>query len=178
MAAQDTPLSLGFSRQEHWSGLPFPSPIHESETWKWSRSVVSDSSRCRGLQPTRLLCPTMSQKSHCDIIPSSLCLYYTLGRLGRQYDVVWLLDHIVCVCTQLLSHVWPFVTPWTVACQAPLGPGKFPGKNTGADCHFLPQGIFLTQGSNLCLPHWEADSLSLCLLGRPLRSLLDQIAHI
>ena len=25
------PLSLGFSRQEHWSGLPFPSPMHESE---------------------------------------------------------------------------------------------------------------------------------------------------
>ena len=24
-------LSLGFSRQEHWSGLPFPSPMHESE---------------------------------------------------------------------------------------------------------------------------------------------------
>ena len=22
---------LGFSRQEHWSGLPFPSPVHESE---------------------------------------------------------------------------------------------------------------------------------------------------
>ena len=34
---------LGFSRQEHWSGLPFPSPMHESEKWKWSRSVVSDS---------------------------------------------------------------------------------------------------------------------------------------
>ena len=26
--------SLGFSRQEHWSGLPFPSPMHESEKWK------------------------------------------------------------------------------------------------------------------------------------------------
>ena len=25
------PLSLGFSRQEHWSELPFPSPMHESE---------------------------------------------------------------------------------------------------------------------------------------------------
>ncbi|CAI9156092.1 unnamed protein product [Rangifer tarandus platyrhynchus] len=25
------PLSLGFSRQEHWSGLPFPSAMHESE---------------------------------------------------------------------------------------------------------------------------------------------------
>jgi len=23
--------SLGFSRQEHWSGLPFPSPMHERE---------------------------------------------------------------------------------------------------------------------------------------------------
>ena len=24
--------SLGFSRQEHWSGLPFPSPTHKSES--------------------------------------------------------------------------------------------------------------------------------------------------
>ena len=28
MAAHQAPPSLGFSRQEHWSGLPFPSPIH------------------------------------------------------------------------------------------------------------------------------------------------------
>ena len=47
----------GFSRQEHWSGLPFPSPMHESEKGKWSRSVVSDSVRPHGLQPTRLLRP-------------------------------------------------------------------------------------------------------------------------
>ena len=46
-----------FSRQEHWSGLPFPSPMHESEKWKWSCSDVSDSSRPHGLQPTTLLCP-------------------------------------------------------------------------------------------------------------------------
>ena len=26
--------SLGFSRQEHWSGLPFPSPMHETEKSK------------------------------------------------------------------------------------------------------------------------------------------------
>ena len=31
MAAHQAPPSLGFSRQEHWSGLPFPSPMHESE---------------------------------------------------------------------------------------------------------------------------------------------------
>ena len=42
--AHQAPPSLGFSRQELWSGLPFPSPMHESEKWKWSRSVVSDSS--------------------------------------------------------------------------------------------------------------------------------------
>ena len=56
-AAHQAPPSLGFSRQEHWSGLPFPSPMHENEKWKWSRSVVSDSSRPHGLQPTRLLHP-------------------------------------------------------------------------------------------------------------------------
>ena len=33
-AAQQAPLSLGFSRQEYWSGLPFPSPMHESEKSK------------------------------------------------------------------------------------------------------------------------------------------------
>ena len=41
MAAHPAPASLGFSRQEHWSGLPFPSLMHESEKWKWSRSVMS-----------------------------------------------------------------------------------------------------------------------------------------
>ena len=30
-AAYQASPSLGFSRQEHWSGLPFPSPMHESE---------------------------------------------------------------------------------------------------------------------------------------------------
>ena len=43
MAAHQAPPSLGFSRQQHWSGLPFPPPMHESEKWKWRCSVVSDS---------------------------------------------------------------------------------------------------------------------------------------
>ena len=30
-AARQAPPSLGFSRQEHCSGLPFPSPMHQSE---------------------------------------------------------------------------------------------------------------------------------------------------
>ena len=42
-------------------------------------------------------------------------------------------------------------------CQASLSM-EFPSKNTGAGCHFLFQGIFPTQGSNLCLLQWQADS--------------------
>ena len=30
-AAHQAPPSLGFSQQEHWSGVPFPSPVHGSE---------------------------------------------------------------------------------------------------------------------------------------------------
>ena len=57
MAAQQAPPSLGFSRQEHWSELPFPSPMHETEKWKRSPSVVSNPQRPHGLQPSRLLHP-------------------------------------------------------------------------------------------------------------------------
>ena len=56
-AAHQALPSLGFSRQEHWSGLPCPSPMLESEKWKWSCSVMSHSSWPHGLQPTRLLHP-------------------------------------------------------------------------------------------------------------------------
>ena len=56
-AAHQALPSLGFSRQEHWSGLPFPSPIYESKKGKWSRSVMSNPQWPHGLQPSRLLCP-------------------------------------------------------------------------------------------------------------------------
>ena len=40
---------MGFSRQEYWTGLPFPSPMHESKKWKWNHSVVSNSLQPHGL---------------------------------------------------------------------------------------------------------------------------------
>ena len=52
-----------------------------------------------------------------------------------------------------LSRVLLFATPWTVACTRLLHPWDFLGKTTGVGCHFLLQGIFLTQGSNPGLPH-------------------------
>ena len=54
MAAQQALLSLGFSRQEHWNGLPFPSPMHESE--KWSCSA----------------CPTLFDPTDCSLPGSSV----------------------------------------------------------------------------------------------------------
>ena len=44
-AAHQVPLSLVFSRQEHWSGLPFPSPMHESEVAQ-SCPTLSDPMDC------------------------------------------------------------------------------------------------------------------------------------
>ena len=41
-AAHQAPPPMGFTRQEHQNGLPFPSPMHESEKWKWSCSVMPD----------------------------------------------------------------------------------------------------------------------------------------
>ena len=52
----------------------------------------------------------------------------------------------------------------------PLRPWNFPGKNTGVGCHFLLQGLFLTQGLSprlLCLLRWQADSLRSELPGQP-----------
>ena len=48
-AAHQAPPSLGFSRQEHRSRLPFPSPVHESE------SEVTQS------------CPTLSDPMDCSL---------------------------------------------------------------------------------------------------------------
>jgi len=51
-----------------------------------------------------------------------------------------------------------------------LCPWSYPSKNTGVGYHFLLQGIFLTQGSNLHLLHllhWQEDSLPLMPPGKP-----------
>ena len=56
MAAHQVPPSLGFSKQEHWSGLPFPSPMHESEI----ESEVAQS------------CPTPSDPMDCGPPGSSI----------------------------------------------------------------------------------------------------------
>ena len=88
-------------------------------------------------------------------------------------------------CTEPLFHVNVTLFPMLSVCaqvcptlcdtmDCLLCAGNFPGKNTGTDCHFPLQGIFPTKGSNmglLCLLHWQADSLPLYHLGKPMWSL-------
>ena len=139
MAAHQVPLSLGFSRQEHWSGLPFPSPEgifftiwatreaqateisglfpssrHESEKWKWSRSVVSDSVQPHGLWPTRLLHPWDSPGKNtgvgCHFLLLKACSLPSepLGkpkllsfRIIFNHDKTWL----ILTCSESLSYL-------------------------------------------------------------------------
>ena len=76
--------------------------MHESEKWKWSRSVMSDSSWLHGLQPTRLLrpwdFPGKSARVGChhllrciseviDISPSNLDSSLCFIQAGISHDV-------------------------------------------------------------------------------------------
>ena len=48
-----------------------------------------------------------------------------------------------------------------------LCPWDFPGKNTGVCCHFLLQGVFLTQSLKSQFLHWQANHLPLTHQGNP-----------
>ena len=74
-----------------------------------------------------------------------------------------------------LSRGRLFATPWTVAHQAPLSMGIFPGKNTGVGCLALLQGIFPTQGWNPGTQHRRWILYHLCHQGSP--RILEWVAY-
>ena len=159
---QQAPLSPGFSRQEHWSGLPFPSPMHESEKTKWSLSVLSDSYRPHGLQPTRLLHPwdfpgkSTGVGCHCLLRVSGLFF-------SKKWDLFCLLKFQLSLLQLLLigSVTTKCQTKWkwscsvvsdslrphglTVAYQAPPSMG-FSSKSTGVGCHCLQTQLQVVEG--------------------------------
>ena len=116
MAAHQAPLSLGFSRQEHWSGLPFPSPMHESES-EVAQSCLTQ--QPYGRQPTRLPCPWDSP--------------------GKKTGVgCHFLLQCIKVKVKSLSHVRLFTTLWAAAYQAPPSMG-FSRQEYWIWCTKLPQ---------------------------------------
>ena len=104
--------------------------MHESEKWKWSRSVVSDSLRPHGLQPTRLLRPwNFSRQEYWSglplpsVISGFWCYYYK--KFMSQWRLKWWLAFFInnffliapCSLGDLNSPIRDWT--WPLAMEAP-----------------------------------------------------------
>ena len=143
--AHQAPLSMGFSRQENWSGLPYSPPGDLSN---------------QGIKPMSVTSPTWAGGFFTSSAtwegPLFLFNINWIVPSQPKWKMYW--THCVPLHVCVLSRVWLFVTPWTVAWTV-LCPWDFPGKNTGVGFHFLLQGIFPIRGSNLhlcvsCIGRW------------------------
>ena len=74
--AHQAPLSMGFLRQEYWSGLPFPSPgdLANPGTEPTSPALQADS-----LPPSHLQRPTIGEKALIDPEDGTLCVCCPYG---------------------------------------------------------------------------------------------------
>ena len=114
--AYQTPPSIGFSSQEYWSGLLFPSQPRDRTrvsrivgrrfTLWATREVQSDANMC-AMARTSITRPLISNPNICPILLSSK---------KRPQPALLCLKEKVKV--KSLSHVRLFATPWTVAYQA------------------------------------------------------------
>ena len=85
-------------------------------------------------------------------VNSAFCVVFS--SLDLPYWESFYLLHTCSVASVVSDSLWPHgLSPARLLC-----PWDSPSKNTGVDCHFLLQGIFLTQGSNPLLLRWQADS--------------------
>ena len=95
-AAHQAPPSLGFSRQEHWSGLPFPSPMHESEvaqsclTCSGPMDCTLSGSSVHGIFQARAGLPLPSPQHKLVIILFSV--NYSSNLINNQNDKTYLLS--------------------------------------------------------------------------------------
>ena len=151
MTAHQAPLSMGFSRQEHWSGLPCSSPMQESEKWKWSRSVVSNSSRSYGLQPTRLLCswdfPGKSTRVGCHCL---LCHHWVKPKINalcllQNNSITWMSLSIQSL--RLTSSINPSRKPFLIRLVPVLD--NYPLLTPSTPLHLLALPI-----TRACLPYY------------------------
>ena len=146
-AAHQAPPSLGFSRQEHWSGLPFPSPNERAVPLKEGGSTL-----CRNAHSVLLYIPLpfffiVTKKTDFQLDLRSLILfilYWGIAELQSCVSIRYAAKWSSYTYIQSLSRVWLFVTPRTVACQCPLSMG-FSRQNTGVGCRTHTRVPFLFQ---------------------------------
>ena len=90
--------------------------MHESEKWKWSRSVVSDPQQPHGLQPTRLLRPRDFPGKSTGVVCH--CLLQELTHTHKRHSF----HHRGFECKSRKSRdtwsnrqIWPWSTEWSRA---------------------------------------------------------------
>ena len=170
-------LSMRFSRHECWRGLPFPplgelpDPGIEAASPELAGEFFTTEPHGKPLDTCTHTHTAMTTWRPSEKVPTwkprrevsgrtQTCWHLSLGclfsKIVRKYVVV----------VGSLSRVWLFASPWTLVGQAPLSMG-FPSKNTGMGCHFLLQGIFPPQGSNLDLLHCRQTLYHLSYQGSP-----------
>ena len=108
--AHQAPLSMGFSKQEYWKGLPCPPPGNRPHPGIESVSLMSPA-LAGGFFTTNFTWE--AQLMHIQIYILHMCFHVLY---------VNILPCAVC-CAESLSHALHFVTPWSVACQGPLSLG-------------------------------------------------------
>ena len=126
MAAHHAPPSLGFSRQDQWSGLPFPSPGDlpdpgiepESPPWQVDSLPLSHTAAAKSLQSCPTLCNPIDGSPPGSPVPGILQAR-TLERVAISFSNAWQWK----VTVKSLSRVRLLATPWTAAFQAPLSMG-------------------------------------------------------
>ena len=132
--AHQAPQSLGFSRQELWSGLPFPSPVHARQKWKWSCSVLSDPQGPHGLQPSRLLHPwdfpgkSAGVGCHCLLQQLSMAQHIFILKKKlkpSQCFLSFLLHQSPTLLPPGTSFKWHTIFPWTRGCGMVSGWFKY-----------------------------------------------------
>ena len=116
----------------------------------------------------RMWCFGLVCQEACLLTPSLVVQGVPPGRSKAQVPerntvlIEYQKDNLCCCC--LVTKSCPtLLQPHGLQSVRFPCPQDFPGKNKEMGCHFLLQGIFLTQGSNPCLLHWQVGSLPLSL---------------
>ena len=157
------PPSMRFSKQEYWSGLPFPSP--EDLPDPGSKYTYKDNLITKKLYQLTLFARDFSP-------------VHGLHLWGYAFILLSFIVSMLLLLLSHSSHVRLCATLRTAACQAPLSMGF--SKSVRVRCHVLLQGIFPTKGLNpgllhcrKILYHWatrEAPIISI----PPSKSILNQ----
>ena len=153
------PLSMGFPRQEYWSGLQFSSPGDLPDPGHVGLLYYMEILYClshRGWPKADSNCPSQTQ--------STVSISDTRGSLTFSPPCVesWLSATPLIRTSQWkwnsLSHVWLFETPWTAACQAPPSMG-FTRQEYWSGVPFSSPGDLPDPGIKSRSPALQADAL-------------------